>query len=81
MEIEQHELIQLELKYCERCGGLWLRLQGTHEVYCASCLPEMRHLTAPARRTTRPRLPGAHGLALKAHHAGWALIHGTGGQA
>jgi hypothetical protein len=29
--------IQVELKYCERCGGLWLRLQGNGGVYCASC--------------------------------------------
>jgi hypothetical protein len=29
--------IQVELKYCERCGGLWLRPQGTDGVYCNSC--------------------------------------------
>jgi hypothetical protein len=29
--------IQVELKYCERCGGLWLRPQGADRVYCASC--------------------------------------------
>ena len=29
--------IRVELKYCERCGGLWLRPQGTDGVYCASC--------------------------------------------
>jgi len=29
--------IHVELKYCERCGGLWLRPQGTSGVYCASC--------------------------------------------
>ena len=29
--------IQVELKYCERCGGLWLRPQGAGGVYCASC--------------------------------------------
>lgn len=29
--------IQVDLKYCERCGGLWLRPQGTNGVYCASC--------------------------------------------
>lgn len=82
MEIEQHELIQLELKYCERCGGLWLRrLQGAPGVYCAACQPEMRQLSAPRKRATRPRLPGTHGLALKAQQAGWAVIHGAGGQA
>jgi hypothetical protein len=29
--------IQVELKYCERCGGLWLRPQKTDGVHCASC--------------------------------------------
>jgi Zn-finger nucleic acid-binding protein len=29
--------IQVELKYCERCGGLWLRPQRTDGVFCASC--------------------------------------------
>jgi hypothetical protein len=29
--------IQVELKYCERCGGLWLRRQGTNGVYCGGC--------------------------------------------
>jgi hypothetical protein len=29
--------IQVELKYCERCGGLWLRPQGANGVYCAGC--------------------------------------------
>lgn len=27
----------LELKYCERCGGLWLRPRGWAGVHCASC--------------------------------------------
>jgi hypothetical protein len=26
-----------ELKYCEFCGALWLRPQGTAEVYCETC--------------------------------------------
>jgi Zn-finger nucleic acid-binding protein len=32
MEIEGFEVIRLELKYCERCGGLWLRLQDVQDV-------------------------------------------------
>ena len=52
------ELIHLELKYCERCGGLWLRLHGTDEVYCA-CRAETTNLPAPPRsRPRNPRLPG-----------------------
>ena len=39
--------IQVELKYCERCGGLWLRPQGAGGVYCASC-----HVSLQARLNT-----------------------------
>ena len=28
---------KLELKYCERCGSLWLRPRGGQAVYCARC--------------------------------------------
>lgn len=29
--------IQLELKYCERCGGLWLRPGGSDLIFCRRC--------------------------------------------
>jgi hypothetical protein len=29
--------IQRELKYCERCGGLFLRSASTRTSYCAPC--------------------------------------------
>ncbi len=35
-EMGVHEML-IELKYCERCGGLWLRPQGADAVYCAGC--------------------------------------------
>ena len=41
------ELIQIELKYCERCGGLWLRRTGSCQVYCPSCAPFMAELPRP----------------------------------
>jgi hypothetical protein len=31
------EFIQLELKYCERCGALWVRLSGSEVVFCGAC--------------------------------------------
>ena len=37
MEGLDSNAIQMELKYCERCGGLWLRLTGSDLVYCSSC--------------------------------------------
>jgi hypothetical protein len=56
--------ILVELKYCERCGGLWLRPEGTSGVFCASChtileaMPDPDEI--PALRPTgrrRARLP------------------------
>jgi len=35
--MNRHEQISLELKYCERCGGLWVRQKGVSGVYCSSC--------------------------------------------
>ena len=55
MEAEGLEIIRLELKYCERCGGLWMRTRGTADVYCPSCAVEMLDLP-PARRRRKPHL-------------------------
>ena len=66
MKIEDPEVIQLELKYCERCGALWLRLRGAQEIYCAPCDLEMLDLPSPRRATSRPRLPGNHKIEIKA---------------
>lgn len=33
--------VPVELKYCERCGGLWLRPQGEDVVYCRGCQEHM----------------------------------------
>src|SRR5689334_13582092 len=49
VEIDQVEVVELELKYCERCGGLWLRLCGDDEVYCVSCRLTVSRLPACRR--------------------------------
>jgi len=36
--------LQFELKYCERCGGLWLRPVGGGQIYCVGCGREMAEL-------------------------------------
>jgi Zn-finger nucleic acid-binding protein len=41
--------LQFELKYCERCGGLWLRPMGGEQVYCGSCWSEMNKLPRGSR--------------------------------
>ena len=48
---------KLELKYCERCGGLWLRPQGGEAVYCASCAHDIGELPPVCPRGGTP--PGA----------------------
>ncbi len=56
-ELKHENYLQMELKYCERCGGLWLRQKGMQQVYCASCLPKMAEFTGPQRSVSQPRLP------------------------
>jgi hypothetical protein len=56
---------QLELKYCERCGGLWLRRKGSQRVYCVTCVPKMNDMPLPRPKTApRLQLPSS-GLDLK----------------
>jgi len=57
-EMEGQE-IQVELKYCERCGGLWLRPQGTDGVYCAGC--RVRLAARPDPGEPPPRKARAQG--------------------
>jgi Zn-finger nucleic acid-binding protein len=48
---------KVELKYCERCGGLWLRPTGADGVYCVSCHALLKNRPdpgdAPARKARR----------------------------
>lgn len=41
MEWFANNVIQLELKYCERCGGLWLRPKGSELIFCGDCAKGM----------------------------------------
>ncbi len=81
MNIEDPEVIQLELKYCERCGALWLRLRGTQEIYCAPCDLEMLDLPSPRHVVSRPRLPGNHKIEVKAQPGSLSPFCGKGGTA
>jgi Zn-finger nucleic acid-binding protein len=58
MNNQEHEVIQLELKYCERCGGLWLRRVGTGRIYCNLCSVQVADFFIGRRFLTRPRVPG-----------------------
>lgn len=78
MEIDDYEIVELELKYCEYCGGLWLRRKGDGEVYCASCLPYVAEFPVAERRPSRPRLPGDRDILATADDGGVFLCAGWG---
>jgi len=60
--------IQLELKYCERCGALWLQPQGSDLVFCGFCALVMAGL-APNSRFLSDQQPEAF---RPAEHAFWS---------
>jgi hypothetical protein len=59
-------LLNLQLKYCERCGSLWLRPDGAATPYCPPCEQFMAELPVrPDRHQRKPVLP-AHAPAADA---------------
>ena len=48
---------QFELKYCERCGGLWLRPGGGGQIYCTACARAIAELPAASREGGSARVP------------------------
>jgi hypothetical protein len=49
--------LSLELKYCERCGGLWLRPVGGPEIYCKNCARAMAELPPASHEKGKARVP------------------------
>jgi hypothetical protein len=47
---------RFELKYCERCGGLWLRPVGGGQVYCVGCAREIADLPPVGREGGKARM-------------------------
>jgi hypothetical protein len=47
--------IGVELKYCEHCGGLWVRERGAG-VYCDLCQAKVADLPEPAVKRRKPAL-------------------------
>jgi hypothetical protein len=81
MKTEDPEVILLELKYCERCGALWLRLRGAQDIYCAPCDLEMLDLPSPRSAPSRPRLPGNHKVDVREQPDGLSTFYGEEGTA
>jgi hypothetical protein len=81
MEIQELEIIQLELKYCERCGALWMRILGSQDVYCPACVAPMLELPGVRRRKTGVRLPVNDKAEINSQPGGLVLVCGEGGNA
>jgi ribosomal protein L37AE/L43A len=58
MSMIRQEEVAMQLKYCERCGGLWLRRHGQDVVYCERCIAQWAALLRTGRgRGSTPRMP------------------------
>jgi hypothetical protein len=49
MTVDEVEVVELELKYCERCAGLWVRPIGSDSNYCLRCEAQMKPASFPWR--------------------------------
>jgi ribosomal protein L37AE/L43A len=56
-EVSGDDMVRMELKYCEHCGGLWLRRSGVGTVYCEKCKSKVAELPAPKKKPGRIFLP------------------------
>ncbi len=52
----------MELKYCERCGMLGLRVNDSNQVYCGQCEHEMSEVYKAPSRESRERTSSYQGL-------------------
>ena len=49
--------VRMELKYCEHCGGLYLRESGGGMVYCERCQSKVADLPIPKKKPGKVKLP------------------------
>jgi hypothetical protein len=80
MENMEIEIIEVELKYCERCGGLWVRPRGSERVFCGSCAPRMAEIEIPSDRV-KVLLPTPDGETFEATLEEFAALCREGGNA
>lgn len=55
-EVKAANEVGVELKYCEHCGGLYVRQRGA-DVYCPRCQSKVADLPAVTPKKTRIVLP------------------------
>lgn len=67
--------LRMDLKVCEGCGALWLRMSITKDVYCRGCAARLAEFPAPRPRRgggRRTRLTRTNGCAAVTTVAGGA---------
>ena len=73
MELQDVDAIQMELKYCERCGALWLRLTGSDLIFCSPCSVILAGLARDPRfREHRGSISRSARIELKIASAFWS---------
>lgn len=60
-EKKSENLVTLELKICERCGGLWLRPSASRWIYCGTCKQKVSELPKPVPSAGRKKRQGKVG--------------------
>ena len=67
---------RVELKYCEHCGGLWIR-EGGAGVYCERCQPKIADLPIP-KSQRRAKLPVGPQTVVEGYDVAIRQENGTG---
>jgi len=81
MKIDEMEIIAMELKYCERCGALFLRPQESEDAYCPTCEVQMEELPPPSLRPSRVCLPTGPKAEIEGEDGGVLVVCSGGGHA
>lgn len=70
--------VHMELKVCESCGMLWLRLKELHKTYCPGCVLRLASFPAATGRHAggRPRTRRPHTRTATPRHVGCAAAAG-----
>jgi hypothetical protein len=80
MQFDEVEIIYLELKYCERCGGLWLRPRGQQDVHCGLCVLQLSEV-ARSHSRRRPALRLNPRITVELENGVMVVVCGEGGNA
>jgi ribosomal protein L37AE/L43A len=54
---DERGVILLELKYCESCGGLWVRPRGMQIVECKGCKSQTGNFAFRRKNAVATRMP------------------------